>query len=106
MRCLLGYRRELVQSRTGHINRLHADLEKIRCGYHRTISAITSDKALTRVMRLLSGDTGARANVARGRVRHIRQLNRAIHTAAITQIARRDRKADNSTNTTSDVCLG
>ena len=78
MRCLLGYRRELVQSRTGHINRLHADLEKIRCGYHRTISAITSDKALTRVMRLLSGDTGARANVARGRVRHIRQLNRQI----------------------------
>ena len=78
LRCLVGYRRELVQSRTGHVNRLHGDLEKIRCGYHRTISAITSDKALTRVMRLLSGDTGARANVARGRVRRIRQLNRQI----------------------------
>ena len=78
LRCLVGYRRELVQSRTGHVNRLHGDLEKIRCGYHRTISAITSDKALTRVMRLLCGDTGARANVARGRVRHIRELNRQI----------------------------
>ena len=29
-------------------------------------------------MRLLCGDTGARANVARGRVTHIRELNRQI----------------------------
>ena len=73
LRCLVGYRRELVKSRTSHVNRLHGDLEKIRCGYHRTISAITSDEALRRVMRLLCGDTGARANVA-----HIRELNRQI----------------------------
>ena len=78
LRCLVGYRRELVKSRTGHVNRLHGDVEKIRCGYHRTISAITSDEALTRAMRLLCGDTGARANVARGRVTHIRELNRQI----------------------------
>ena len=78
LRCLVGYRRELVKSRTGHVDRLHGDVEEIRCGYHRTISAITSDEALTRVMRLLCGDTGARANVAGGRVTHIRELNRQI----------------------------
>ncbi|MCY4632824.1 MAG: transposase [bacterium] len=32
LRCLVGYCRELVQSRTGHVNRFHGDLENICCG--------------------------------------------------------------------------
>ncbi len=78
LRCVVVYRRELVKSRTAHVNRLHADLQQIRCGYHRTIGSLTSARALGRVTRLLAGDTSAAANVARGRVRQIRELNRQI----------------------------
>ena len=78
LRCLAGYRRELVKSRTAHINRLHADLTQIRCGYHRTGAALTSAKGLQRVARLLAGDSAAPARVARGRLRQIRELNRQI----------------------------
>ena len=78
LRWLAGYRRELVKSRTAHINRLHADLTQIRCGYHRTGAALTSAKGLQRVARLLAGDSAAPARVARGRLRQIRELNRQI----------------------------
>ena len=39
---------------------------------------MTSKKGLERVTRLLAGDTSAPARVARGRLRHIRELNRQI----------------------------
>ena len=64
LRCLIGYRRELVKSRTAHINRLHADLTQVRCGYHRHTTALTSSKGLERVARLLAGDTSAAALVS------------------------------------------
>ena len=78
LRWLAGYRRELVKSRTAHINRLHANLAQIRCGYHHATTSLTSKKGLERVTRLLAGDTSAPARVARGRLRHIRELNRQI----------------------------
>ena len=88
LRWLAGYRRELVKSRTAHINRLHADLTQIRCGYHRTGAALTSAKGLQRVARLLAGDSAAPARVARGRLRQIRELNRQIAdlTAEISEL--------------------
>lgn len=49
LRLLVGYRRELVETRNQHVNRLHADLEQIRCGYHHRIrTRPTSPTALTR----------------------------------------------------------
>ena len=79
LRWLASYRRELVKSRTAHINRLHANLTQIRCGYHHTAtSSLTTPKGLERIRRLLTGDTGAAARVARDRLRHIRELNRQI----------------------------
>ncbi|MCE2527671.1 MAG: IS110 family transposase [Actinomycetia bacterium] len=87
LRCVTAYRRELVKSRNQHINRLHGDLEQTRCGYHRKISGVlSSPKTLTRVSRLLSGNTSTRAQIARRRIRHIRELNRQI-TEVTTEIA-------------------
>lgn len=58
----------IAQARNQHVNRLHADLEQIRCGYHHKITApLTSLAALTKVSRLLSGDDQARAVIAKRR---------------------------------------
>ena len=79
LRSTVRYRRELVKTRNQHVNRLHADLEQTRLGYHHQIpSKLTGAKALTRVSHLLQGDTGTRAGIARRRIRHIRELNRQI----------------------------
>ena len=78
LQCLVGYRRELVKDRTAAINRLHASLEKIRCGYHTRTGALTSPKGLDAASKLLRGDTTTRAEVARDRITHIRRLNRHI----------------------------
>ena len=79
LRCLVFYRRELVQTRQRTINRLHADLEQLRCGYqHRIPTRFTSPQALTHISRLLSGDTTTRALVAKHRIRDIRRQNRQI----------------------------
>lgn len=89
LRCLVFYRRELVQTRQRTINRLHADLEQLRCGYqHKIPTGFISPKALTRVSRLLSGDTTTRALVAKHRIRTIRGINRQIDevTAQVTAL--------------------
>lgn len=79
LRLLVSYRRELVEARNQHVNRLHADLEQIRCGYHHKLTTpLTSLAALTKVSRLLSGDNNTRAVIAKRRVRHIRELTRQI----------------------------
>ena len=79
LRSTVRYRRELVKARNQQTNRLHADLEQTRVGYHRQIpSKLTGPKALTRASNLLRGDTGTRAGIARRRIRHIRELNRQI----------------------------
>lgn len=85
--CLVGYRRELVKDRTAAINRLHADLEKIRCGYHTRTGAFTSRRGLDTAARLLRGDPSAPAEVARSRITHIRRLNRQVD-ALSARIAR------------------
>ncbi len=79
LRLLVSYRRELIEARNRLINRLHADLEQIRCGYHHKITTpLTSPTALTKVSRLLSGDNTAKATIAKRTIRHIRELTRQI----------------------------
>ena len=86
LRCLVYYRRELVETRNRHVNRLHADLEQLRCGYHHNIpTRLTTPTALTKASYLLRGDRNTRAGVAKRRIRHIRELNRQIDDLA-TQI--------------------
>ena len=85
--CLINYRRELVKDRTAAVNRLHSDLMRIRCGYHRSISSLVTTKGLNKAARLLRGDSGVRARVGCGRVTRIRSLNHQIKTltAEITE---------------------
>ena len=79
LRCLVFYRRELVQHRQRTINRLHSDPEQLRCGYqHKIPTRLTSPQALTRISRLLSGDTTTRGLVAKHRIAYIRRQNRQI----------------------------
>ena len=91
LRCLVFYRRELVETRQRTINRLHADLEQLHCGYqHKIPTRFTSPQALTGISRLLSGDTTPRALVAKSRLGDIRRLNRQIDqlTTQITTVIR------------------
>ena len=101
--CLVNYRHELVKDRTSAINRLHADLEKIRCGYHTRTGALTSRRGLDAAARLLRGDPSAAAEVARRRVTRIRRLNREID-ALNAQIARA--VADSGTSLTDIYGIG
>ena len=82
LRCVVRYRRELVADRTRQVNRLHADLEQLRPGYHQRIGRLSTTKALDRAMRLLRGDTTSRAQVARNRIKTLRALQRAIDDLA------------------------
>ena len=85
--CLVDYRSELVKQRTATMNRLHSDLSKIQCGYHKNTAAFTTAKGLDKAYRILRGDKTAAARVARGRITQIRVLNRQIKalTGEITQ---------------------
>ena len=63
LRSLVLYRRELVEARTAQINRLHADLTRLRPGYHKQLdsSGLAAPQALNRVSRLISRCPTARA---------------------------------------------
>ena len=78
MRCVVRYRRELIADRTRQINRLHADLEQRRPGYHQHVGRLSTTAALDRAARLLRGDTASRALIARNRIKALRSLQRVI----------------------------
>lgn len=78
LRVLVTYRRELVEDRTAQANRLHADLGKLRPGYHQTIPRLTTRKSLDEAMRLLWRDTTPHGRVAKQRIRRLRQLDAEI----------------------------
>ncbi|NQV07043.1 IS110 family transposase [bacterium] len=83
LRLLVGFRRQLVEERNRAVNRVHADLEQLVPGYqHRVSGRLTIPGNLTRVMRLLTGDTSARALIAKNRIRRVRDLNRQIDELA------------------------
>ena len=70
------YRREQVHiPKPGKRNRLHADLALISPGYKKKITGkLTRPRALGRVMRLISRDRSVRADIARRRIRTLREL--------------------------------
>ena len=88
LRVLVTYRRELVEDRTAQANRLHADLGKLRPGYHHNIPRLTTRKSLDQAMKLLWRDTTPRAQVAKQRIRRLRQLDAEIKqlTAEIEEL--------------------
>ena len=89
LRALVVYRRELVASKTADINRLHADLTRLRPGYQHklTQSGLASPKALERTRRLLAGSSGGvQTQIARDRILRIKQHHRQI-TRLNTQIS-------------------
>ena len=90
---LVSYRRELVEDRTAQTNRLHADLAKLRPGYHQTIPRLTTRKSLDQAMRLLWRDTTCHGRVAKQRIRRLPQLNTEIKeiTAQIKTMAHQSR---------------
>ena len=79
LRVLVFYRRELVESRTAEVNRLHADLTLLCPGYHNLLrSGLLSYKALARAVRLITRDRTTRADIARQRIRRVRRLLRQV----------------------------
>ena len=80
LRSLVFYRRELVEARTAQINRLHADLIQLRPGYHKQLGAegLATPKALNRVSRQIAKCPTTRAQVAKSRIKNIRQLLRQV----------------------------
>ena len=78
LRLLVSYRRELVEHRTAQANRLHADLGKLRPGYHHNIPRLTTRKSLDQAMKLLWRDTTPHARIAKQRIRTLRQLDTQI----------------------------
>ena len=93
LRVLVTYRRELVEDRTAQANRLHADLGKLRPGYHHNIPRFTTQKSLDQAMKLLWRDTTPRARVAKQRIRRLRQLDAEIKqlTAEIEELVNQTR---------------
>ncbi len=88
LRALVFYRRELVESRTAEVNRLHADLTLLCPGYHNLLgSGLLSYKALARAARLITADRTTRADIARRRIRRVRRLLRQVRELD-TQITR------------------
>ena len=78
LRLLVSYRRELVEHRTAQANRLHADLGKLRPGYHHNLPRLTTRKSLDQAMKLLWRDTTLHARIAKQRIRTLRQLDTQI----------------------------
>ena len=88
LRALVFYRRELVESRTAEVNRLHADLTLLCPGYHNLLrSGLLSPKALARAAKLITRDRTTRADIARRRIRRVRRLLRQVRKLD-TQITR------------------
>ncbi len=78
LRVLVSYRRELVEDRTAQANRLHADLGKLRPGYHQNIPRLTTRQSLDQAMKLCWRDTTPHGRVAKQRIRRLRQLDTEI----------------------------
>ena len=78
LRLLVSYRRELVEHRTAQANRLHADLGKLRPGYHHNLPRLTTRKSLDQAMKLLWRDTTLHTRIAKQRIRTLRQLDTQI----------------------------
>ena len=81
MKLLCDYRAQLVAERIRIANRLHADLVSVRPGYERQIRTLSSPVQLERAERLLAGDHGVQALLARRRIEQLHRLDAEIKQA-------------------------
>ncbi len=76
LKLLVDHRDQLWSERTRVANRLHADLSIAYPGYQRTVGrALTSRSSLARAEELLAADASTRAELARRRIRRLRDLD-------------------------------
>ncbi|GAC1575387.1 MAG: hypothetical protein NVS3B24_03950 [Candidatus Dormibacteria bacterium] len=80
LRAMVGYRRDLLAERTRLASQLHADLEQLRPGYQHAVGKLTAAPQFDRVGRILQGDRGVRAGLARHRLARLRALTKEIVT--------------------------
>jgi transposase len=75
LKLLCDYRAQLVAERVRTANRLHVDLVSLRPGYEKQIRNLDSGVRLDRAERLLDGDHGVQALLARRRIEKLRRLD-------------------------------
>jgi transposase len=81
LKLLCDYRAQLVAERVRTAKRVHADLVSLRPGYEKQIRTLGSNVQLARAERLLAGDTGVQAVLARRRIETLRRLDAEIKQA-------------------------
>jgi transposase len=75
LKLLCDYRVQLIAERTRTANRLHVDLVSLRPGYERTLPRLDSRPRLEVAERLLAGEEGVQAGLARRRIEALRRLD-------------------------------
>jgi transposase len=75
LKLLCDYRRQLLAERTRTANRLHVDLVSLRPGYEATIPRLDTPAPLAAAERLLAGESGVQAGLARRRIETLRRLD-------------------------------
>lgn len=84
LRLLVDYRDQLTRERFRTSNRLHADLVRLRPGYHQHCPNLVAKKHQASARRLLRGDTSIHAHIARQRLNAL-----ARHDAELADIDKR-----------------
>ena len=90
VRLLVEAREDVVAEMTRVRNRLHADLRTLLPGYGVTATNLTAIRHQRTVGRLLRPVAGVQADLARGRLAHLRRLGieeRALHARIGTRVA-------------------
>jgi transposase len=100
LRLLVDYRDQLTRERFRTSNRLHADLVRLRPGYHQHCPNLVAKKHQASARRLLRGDASIHAHLARQRLQAL-----ARHDAELADIDKRIAKllAETGTRLT-DIC--
>lgn len=75
LKLLVGAREQLMAERTRLANQLHADLLVLAPGYGTRLPNLTAGRHQSAAARLLGRRAGVRAELARGRLRRLRQLS-------------------------------
>jgi transposase len=78
LKLLCDYRRQLLAERTRTANRLHVDLVSLRPGYERTLPRLDAPARLEAAERLLAGESGVQAELARRRIETLLRLDSEI----------------------------
>lgn len=78
LKLLVGYRDELVRSRTRIANQIHADLVVARPGYERSVPNLQTGRNVARARALIRGDHCVRAELIRVRLAEHSRLDRLV----------------------------